>query len=219
MVLDEGVPPQPPPRRRLISIAVALAVSALATAIFLVPTLRLGTGTAVARASGAASDYPPPPSSGYWVVFPTSISRGDGSRAQVFAETNLPEGTLYQSGSSVFGSAAGHELTSMYGCCFSVRNGLIGLEADNDSCNTSLSGGERSAGFSVTVTVTPTIAGHSAPSGVDDGATVQPADVQVILGDHFERLVGDQVKDLPDGTGKELVASATYQWPEPQCTA
>jgi hypothetical protein len=97
--------------------------------------------------------------------------------------------------------------------------GLIGLEADNDSCNASLSGGERGAGFSVTVTVTPTIAGHSAPSGVGDGATVQPDAVQVILGDHFERLVGDQVRDLPDGSGKELVATATYRWPEPQCGA
>jgi hypothetical protein len=105
----------------------------------------------------------------------------------------------------------------MYGCCFSVRNGLIGLEADNDSCNMSISHGERSAGFSVTVTVTPAIQGHSAPPGVDDGATVQPDDVQVILGEHFERLVGDQVMDLPDGSGKELVATATYQWPEPQC--
>ena len=103
------------------------------------------------------------------------------------------------------------------GCCFSVRNGLIGLEADNDSCNTSLSGGKRSAGFSVTVTVTPTIPGHSSPAGVDDGASVQPDDVQVILGDRFERLEGDQVQELPDGSGQELVVTAAFQWPEPQC--
>jgi hypothetical protein len=199
------------------TIAVAFAVFGLVIGIFAVPASRLGSGGAVAFASGSASDYPPPPSSGYWVVFPTQISQGDGSRAQVFATTNLPEGTLYQTGSSVFGPVAGESLTEMYGCCFGVRNGLIGLEADNDSCNTSLSGGTRSAGFTVTVTVTPTIPGHSSLAGVDDGPTVQPGDVRVILGDHFERLEGDQVRELTDGSGQELVATAAYQWPEPQC--
>jgi hypothetical protein len=217
-MVPNGTPPEDLPRRRRIpTIAAAFAVFVLAIGIFAVPALRLSSDSAVALASGSSSDYPPPPSSGYWVLFPTRISQGDGSRAQVFAWTNLPDGTLYQTGAAVFGSAAGQELTSMYGCCFSVRDGLIGLEADNDSCNTSISHGERSAGFSVTVTVTPAIQGHSAPPGVDDGATVQPNDVQAILGGHFERLVGDQVKDLPDGSGNELVATASYQWPEPQC--
>lgn len=217
MVSDEA-PPQPPsPRRRLMTIAVTFAVLALVIAIFAVPATRLGSGGAVAFASGSASDYPPPPSSGYWVVLPTQISQLDGSRAQVFAKTNLPEGTLYQTGSSVFGPVAGESLSEMYGCCDRVRNGLIGLEADNDSCNTSLSGGERSAGFSVTVTVAPAFPGHTGPIGAYDGPTVQPGDVRVILGDHFERLEGDQVQELSDGSGQELVATAAYQWPEPQC--
>jgi hypothetical protein len=212
---DEATPP--PPQRRLMTIAVAFAVFALVIAIFAVPAFRLSSGTAVALTSGSASDYPPPPSSGYWVVFPTQISQGDGSRAQVFAKTNLPEGTLYQTGTSVFGPVAGESLTGLYGCCDGVRNGLIGLEADNDSCNTSLSGGNRSAGFSVTVTVAPTFPGHSGPPGADDGPMVQPEEVRAIFGGDFERLEGDQVRERPDGSGRELVATTTYQWPEPQC--
>jgi hypothetical protein len=217
MVSDEGASPQPAGRRRVMTIAVAFAIFALAIAIFAVPALRLGSGTAVARASGEPSDYPSPPPTGYWVNFPKGISQGDGSSAQVFAETNLPEGTIYQTENTVFGTVAGEALTGMYGCCFSVRNGLIGLGAGNDSCNQSLSGGQRSAGFTVTVTVTPTVPGHSAPSGAENGATVQPNDVQIILGDHFERLEGNQIQELPDGSGKELVATATYEWPDPQC--
>jgi len=201
------------------TIAVAFAVFALAIAIFAVPTLRQSTATVLARASGSASDYPPPSSSGYWVIFPKQISRGDGSSAQIFAETNLPEGTIYRTGNTVFGSVAGEALTSMYGCCESVRNGLIGLSAGNDSCNVSISGGERSAGFSVTVTITPIVEdpAPTAPTEAGDRPVPQPNNVLAILGDHFERLAGDQAKDLPDGSGKELVATAMYDWPEPQC--
>jgi len=203
------------------TIAAAFAIFALAIAIFAVPTLRLGSEAAVAQVSGSASDYPPTPASGYWVLFPTQISRGDGSNAQVFAETNLPEGTIYQTGNKVFGSAADQTLTSMFGCCDRVRNGLIGMGAGNDSCNASPGGGARSAGFSVTVTVTPSIdaSSWSHPSGYEPEPIDQPPQVLATLGDHFERLVGDQVRELPDGSGNELVAVATYDWPEPQCGA
>ena len=202
------------------TIAVAFAIFALAIAIFAVPALRLGSGTAIAKASGSASDYPAPPASGYWVLFPKQVSQGDGSNAQIFAETNLPEGTVYQAGDTVFGSVAEEALTSMGGCCDSVRNGLIGMGAGNDACNRSLSGGGRSAGFSVTVTVTPTIdtSDRTGPPGENSEPITQPADVQAVLGDRFERLDGDQVRELSDGSGKELVATATYQWPDPQCS-
>jgi hypothetical protein len=41
--------------------------------------------------------------------------------------------------------------------------------------------------------------------------------VIAILGEGFERLTGDQVQELSGGAGKELIATATYDWPEPQC--
>jgi hypothetical protein len=137
------------------TIAVAFAVFALAIRDLRRSDPAAEFGHRRRQGIGIRVRLPAAPSSGYWVIFPKQISRGDGSSAQIFAETNLPEGTIYRTGNTAFGSAAGEALTSMYGCCQSVRNGLIGLSAGNDSCNPSLSGGERSAGFSVTVTITP----------------------------------------------------------------
>jgi hypothetical protein len=218
MVSDEDAPSQPP-QRRLMTIAVAFAIFVLAIAIFAVPALRLGSGTAVAGATASASDYPPPPLSGYWVLFPNQISQGDGSGAQVIAETNLPEGTVYQTGSTVFGPIAGKEGGSSYGCCESVTNGVIGLSAGNDTCNALAGGVGNSAGFTVSVTVTPTVdtSRFSGPAGSSVEPIRQPASVIAVLGEGFERLTGDQVQELPDGAGKELAATATYDWPEPQC--
>jgi hypothetical protein len=126
---------------------------------------------------------------------------------------------VYQSGSTVLGSMSGKASSSSYGCCESVRNGLIGLSAGNDSCNAMAGGAAQNAGFTVTVTITPTIDSSrwSGPPGSNTGGIAQPAGVMAILGDGFERFQGDQVQPLPDGTGNELVASASYDWPEPQC--
>src|SRR5438046_2992886 len=44
----------------------------------------------------------------------------------------------------------------------------------------------------------------------------QPAAVLAALGEGFERLSGDQVVTSEDGW-RELVATARYSWPEPQC--
>jgi hypothetical protein len=201
---------------------VAFIVFALALAVFAIPVLRLGSDGAVAAyASGTASSYPLPPSSGYWVVFPSGVSQGDGSGVQVIAETNLPDGTVYQTGSRVFGPNSGSESSSSYGCCESVSDGLMGLSAGNDSCNALVGGVGDSAGFSVTVTVTPTVEDTrlGGPFGDSQGseAITQPDEVVALFGDRFQRLEGDQVWDLPDGSGKELVATATYAWPQPEC--
>jgi hypothetical protein len=221
MATSEGPPPVFPPRRRLVTIIVAFVVFGIALAIFAVPALRLGSnGPVEAQASGSASGYPSPPASGYWVIFPKDISPGDGSGVQVIAETNLPDGTVYQTGSAVFGTGPEVVSSSSYGCCETVSNGLIGLSAGNDTCSATVGGVGRSSGFSVTVTITPTV--DDARTWMFDGSTSshrfdQPDEVLSILGDRLQGLEGDQVQDLPDGSGKELVATAAYAWPEPQC--
>ncbi len=160
-----------------------------------------------------AGTYPSPPTSGYWIVFPDQPDPAPNSTegaVKIVALTNLPDGTLYSVDTSESGS-----------CCPAVKDGQIVLHESNNSCYGRVGAIGNSPGLSVTIT-----AGLDIGQGVRPGPMIpgdggwepphQPDSVLRILGDHFQNLSGDQVVDEPDGS-KQLVATARYAWPEPQC--
>jgi len=203
---------EPAPKGRgakLATIVVAFGVFALAAGVFVVPALRMRSSEGPQAAASGATSYPPLPLTGYYVVFP---SLPDGG--QVIAITNLPEGTLYSTSSGNPGSDG----FDSFGCCPAVHDGYIGAEGFNDTCNSPVGSIGDSPGFDVSIEVRPDVTDMaiSVPSGTSYEQPTQPDSVLAILGEHFENLTGDQVTDLPNG-GKELVATASYAWPEPQC--
>jgi hypothetical protein len=164
-----------------------------------------------AAASGATS-YPPVPLTGYYILFPSVPDGG-----HVIAITNLPEGTLYSTATGSYDSAGSGGLDG-FGCCPAVHNGYMGAEGFNDSCNNPVGSIGNSSRFEITLEVRPDFSamGISLPSGATGPDTSQPESVLAVLGTHFENLTGEQVTDLPNGA-KELVATASYPWPDPQC--
>jgi hypothetical protein len=194
-----------------------LGIIALALGIF------IAAGTFAWRAflSGSAelgptvpAGYPSPPASGYWVLFPDAPelvpARSDGT-VDVIALTNLPEGTIYATSTSESGS-----------CCPAVSDGHIALEESNGSCYGWVGSIGDSPGLSITITTSAdlgqnmVLSGPVKPGGGEGSEPPhQPDSVLEILGDHFENLTGDQVV-MKDGE-KQLVATASYPWPEPQC--
>ena len=221
--MTDSAPPlpeaEPAPKgrgARLATIVVAFSVFALAAGVFVVPALRMRSGEGPQAAASGATSYPPPPLTGYYVLFP---SVPDGGR--VIAITNLPEGTRYSTTAHVYGPTTGSEQEGGggFGCCPSVHNGYMGAEAWNESCNNPVGSIGNSSGFDVTIEVRSDFSGEMGPSppdGFPPDQTSQPDSVLTVLGSHLENLTGDQVKDLPNG-GKEIVATASYSWTEPQC--
>lgn len=158
------------------------------------------------------SGYPSPPGSGYWIIFPdttTPIANG----MQVIAKTNLPDGTLYLASTDQSGE-----------CCPSVKDGEIvvrmndvgQLESSSEasSCD-SVHGIQTTPALVITITVDREIGRHVRVPVGTTSPPEQPDSVVAVLGNHFEQLSGDQV--VTTDQGNELVARATYPWPEPQC--
>jgi len=216
--VTESAPPlpdhEPAPKgrgARFATIVVAFGVFALAAGVFVVPALWMRSSEGPGAAPSGATSYPPVPLTGYYVVFP---SVPDGGR--VIAITNLPEGTLY----AVSSGNAGSDGFDSFSCCPAVHDGYMGAEGFNDTCNSPVGAIGNSSGFDVTIEIQPdfssVMGGFPRPPGASLGPTSQPDNVLAVLGNRFENLTGDQVTDLPNG-GKELVATASYAWPEPQC--
>jgi hypothetical protein len=151
---------------------------------------------------------------GYFIRFPDAAvpepGPPEGSRVRVTATTNLPDGTRVEISTTDEGS-----------CCPQVDGGRILVQTQNSSCYGSVGSAANSPGFDATITARPDLdtlvfpgpAGPGRGSGVK---TEQPDSVVAVLGEHFERLTGDQVVEQDDGS-KWLVAHARFDWPEPQC--
>jgi hypothetical protein len=157
--------------------------------------------------SAAAPSY----EAGYWIRFPDQLTVSPvGFNATINLRTNLPDGTRYS-----YEGLGG-------GCCLQVRGGVISLgDGQNGSCYGLVGDTGDAEPFTETVTVAPefnyAFIGIVSVRGSDPGHVTQPSSVSDVLGEHFENLTGDQVQQVPDGPGKELVASHTYSWPSPQC--
>jgi hypothetical protein len=213
--LDAGVPDEHPtaeaprPARRFAIGALAFAVFA-AAGVFTWNAFRGTPGREGPVAIGGT--YPSPPSSGYYILFPDQpepVPNSNDGAVKIVALTNLPDGTLYSVDTSESGS-----------CCPDVKDGQIVLHESNNSCYGLVGAIGNSPGLSVTITTAPDIGQGVRPGPMVPGdggwqPPHQPDSVLQILGDHFENLSGDQVVEK-DGE-KELVANATYSWPEPQC--
>lgn len=218
---EQPIEPVPRPRRgaRIATIIVAFGVFALAIAVFAVPALRLSGDPTIAPQAVASTSYPAPPPTGTWILFPAEASTGDGGGMEVVTLTNLPDGTLVSTSDTVYGPQVGEQNTGSYSCCSTVKGGAVVVGVGNGSCYGLVGAIGNSAGFQVTITASPEPPGPiSVPFGVTYEPKTQPDDVLQLLGDHFQYLQGDQVRDLEGGSGKELVAtSQNYTWTEPQC--
>lgn len=218
---EQPTEPASPQRRgaKIATILVAFGVFALAIAVFAVPALRLSGDPTIAPRAVASTSYPAPPQTGMWILFPAEASPGKGSGMEVVALTNLPDGTLVRTSDSVYGPQAGEPDTQGYGCCSAVKGGVVVVGVGNQTCYGLVGDIGNSAGFAVTITVSPEPdMPHSVPMGGTYEPQTQPDAVLQLLGDHFQYLQGDQVRDLDGGSGKELVAtSQNYTWTEPQC--
>ncbi len=151
---------------------------------------------------------------GYHVQFPDSIESAD----RIEAVTNLPEGTLFEERSEIFGPTAASSESEGFGCCTKVQDGRIVVKVENSTCYNHVGATADSSGFSVGITVRPTFDDFqpSIPAGGTWEPPTQPAAVFAVLGRHFENVTGDQVVTFDDGT-RQLVATARYAWPGPQC--
>ena len=173
------------------------------------------------EASAEASQAPSPEASGpedSFIEFSPDILTGDdGNRVEV--RTNLPDGTVYElidvSYGPKFGSQVGHGFT----CCDEIRHGMIVIPVGEGSCNNLVGAVGDSAGFEFTIVVRPVFDNlmMSGPMGASPRPPpAQPDSVLAVLGEHFERLTGDQVVVADDGT-RRLEASARFRYPQPEC--
>jgi hypothetical protein len=152
---------------------------------------------------------------GYYIAFPqsiTALTNDPNGGAAVVLSTNLPDGTKVMVHDTETGDGG-----AGFGCCDEVQGGQLRVKVNDTSCYNPL-GQDRSAGFVLTLTVTPSIdSGRfgDCPGGCKP--VPQPQPVLDVLGAHFENLTGDQVTTV-DGQ-RALVATAHYDWPEGVCDA
>jgi hypothetical protein len=150
-------------------------------------------------------------SEGFVVILPEEPGgEDDRGLAILDAETNLPDGTivdLYYFSADVEGPSRG-----------TITDGRLEIRVTNDLCHDTEVG---LIGTAVRVTVTvraeyPYVG--SRPFGQSPPPSVaQPRNVQRVLGPRFERLVGEQVRDV-DGQ-RYLEASRTYELPSDTCAS
>lgn len=192
----------PPPSRgpRLTAAVVALLVLSL-------------TGVGLWSAFRPGRQEPTRPGArGYFVSFPKKAGpSGDNPNggASLVMTTNLPNGTLVWLIAEGVGGPGGNST-----CCPPTENGRITFQVNNGSCYLA-AGAVRSTGFTMMVKVLPEYrfrGGLGNPSRQS-----QPPSVQAILGPRFEHLTGPQVR-MEKG-GKELIATAGFDWPPDNCEA
>jgi len=189
-------------RRRTTSIAVGIALS-LVVAVPLAALSGLGGSS-----NNTGASLPP---GGYVIQFPDQVTmQPNGINADLQLTTNLPDGTKYEIGGDQYGS-----------CCPTVQDGVISVDQlqNDQGCYATVGDIGQAPPFKITVTVAPHFQvgymGLGQPPDPSQGD--QPQALLDELGTHFEQLTGSQAIDNPDGPGKQLFASHTYSWPEPQC--
>jgi len=86
-------------------------------------------------------------------------------------------------------------------CCPEVEGGAITITTQNGTCYGPVGAAAHSPGFTVTVTARPDLDSFAiigpAPGDGQQDSMAQPDSVLRILGEHFERLSGDQVVHGP----------------------
>ncbi len=193
-------------RRRTTSIVVGVAIS-LVIALPLAALSGLG-----GSGQGSSNDGASPPPGTYVIQFPDQVTmQPNGINADLQLTTNLPDGTKYEIGGDQYGS-----------CCPAVQDGVITLDQlqNAQGCYATVGDIGHAPPFKITVTVAPHFQVGMVGLGLkepDPSQGEQPQSLLDELGTNFEQLSGPQVIDNPDQPGKELFASHTYSWPEPQC--
>lgn len=214
-------PPEPRKGGRFLTVFVAFAVFAAAS-VFAWRAFHPEKHSALGGPPSTTTT-PSPPIDGYFIKFSEDLkptSSGYGFGVKVVATTNLPDGTLLQVSNGVSGSTPDSEPTSSGGsCCPPVSDGeFTTTNIENSSCYGLIGATANSPGLTVTLTALPEF--NFIPMGPlgdnDYEPPKQPQSVLDVLGQDFENLTGDQVVENKDGT-KSLVATASFEWPEPQC--
>jgi len=152
-----------------------------------------------------SNEYPKPPTSGYWILFPDApepLEGGSDGAVRIVALTNLPDGTLSLTSTDRGGM-----------CCSAVEAGRMIVRASRSACDKV--SGAHNPGVSITITTDADIGQHVIGVPIGAQPPQQPDSVLSILGAGFEHVTGDQVVER--GGERALVASVTYAWPEPLC--
>jgi hypothetical protein len=145
---------------------------------------------------------------GYFLSDPDITSRyGDvGVHVTMFADTNLPDGTmvLWKWELRPNGGGGG-------GVNAVVQDGAVRETFDESLCN------DLGSGFELTLEVRPFYEDWIVP-GYPQGSPwppTQPDSVLQALGDRFQDLTGDQVTTAESSQGpiNQIVVTATYDWP------
>jgi hypothetical protein len=180
-------------------VALSLAVIAL-----------VGAGTAVAISRSPDQPLPRATPAGYFIRLFAAPYRPAGERGHYFVDlqTNLPDGTRLSEETEHANGGGGT-------CCPVVRSGAVHLTLVNNACT--IEGGTVvGSRFTLVVTAGPdvTYMPHSCPIGGDCDYK-QPKHVRALLGDHFERLTGDQVVEY--GRNRKLVYTQPIEFPSDTC--
>jgi hypothetical protein len=182
----------------------ALVIGSLATANATVLVLRGSTGDEAPHPQTAPADH--------YIRFEGQTE--DPSRPGVFSielSTNLPVGTrIDRATASEYGEGGT--------CCPKIKSNRILLTLVNNNCHI-VDGELRGSRFTLTIVAGPQV-GYLLPCFGPPGGCKpqeQPASVRAVLGDHFERLRGDQV--VVDGAERRLVFEHEFEFPAETCLA
>ena len=180
----------------------ALVIGSLATA----------NGAVLALRASPPEDQPQPQATpaDHYIRFEGQTE--DPSRPGVFSielSTNLPVGTRIDRATfSDYGEGGT--------CCPGITSNRIRLTLVNHNCHV-VDGELRGSRFTLTIVAGPRV-GYLLPClGPPGGCKPQeqPASVRAVLGDHFERLRGDQV--VVDGAERRLVFEREFEFPAETC--
>lgn len=192
------------PRRAspLLTIVVAFSVFA-AAGVFLWNAFAPGsTGPTRVWQRG----YPSPPGSGYYILLPDQGEQVANFNIRVIALTNLPDGTRLDISTTNEGT-----------CCPQVADSRISFTQQDSACYGFVGQPPKGAAFDVTITTKPDFGPWVIPGPAQASKPPQqPESVLRILGQRFENLSGDQVREQDDGS-KWLVSEGVVPWPQPRC--
>ncbi len=182
----------------------ALVIGSLATANAAVLALRGSTAD--------ESPHPQTTPADHYIRFESQTE--NPSRPGVLSielSTNLPVGTR-------IARATASEYAEGGTCCPGITSNRILLTLVNNDCHV-VDGELRGSRFSLTIVAGPRVEYLLPCAGPPGGCRPQkqPASVRAVLGDHFERLRGDQM--VVDEAERRLVFEHEFEFPAETCLA